>query len=130
MMSLVYHCKELGKCRHFPRDHELVAVVRSVKLEEILELTSSFDRHWTDNRKVKVIQLSRSTTVGDVVVTPLGAFRFSYAGWEPFSFKSLPNVIELLRGRSSRHLLETLRDPTFPLNLTGRTEVATCQPAS
>ncbi len=91
MMSLVYHCKEPAeRCRQFPRDFELVAAVRSTKVEEVFDLTSSIDTHWSENRKVKTFKESRSTTLGDVIVTPHGMFRLGFSGWENMSM-TLPH---------------------------------------
>lgn len=85
MMSLVYHCKK-SKARRFPDDFELVAIVRSVKLEEALDLTTSTDCHWSENRKVKALKESaRSTTIGDVAITPAGIFRLGPQTWEPIT---------------------------------------------
>ena len=100
MMSLVYHCRgEPGvKSRQFPRDFDLVAAVRSTRVEEVFDLTISTDSHWSENRKVKTYKNSRSTTLGDVIVTPNGMYRLGFSGWEPVSM-TLPQCHQPQRAK-------------------------------
>jgi hypothetical protein len=106
MFSLVYHRKPDGKS--FPSGFTLVAVVRSTKIEEVFELTNSVDSSWTDNRKVRTIKFSRSTTTGDVIVTPNGAFRLTDEGWKRFIFNGVAKIRAILDQSSFRILSKAL----------------------
>jgi hypothetical protein len=64
----------------WPRDYEHVANVLATGLEEVLEMTQDV---WSDNDNVFcLVDGYRSTSVGDVVITPKGEIRrYESGGW-------------------------------------------------
>ena len=73
-----------GDAPRFPEDYTLVARIESSSdLDEGYRLTNHIDRPWFQNAAVEVLQHSRSTSMGDVlVVDHEEAFRVVRAGFE------------------------------------------------
>lgn len=89
MRYTVYHAKNpnfgMGDKQPFNDKHfSKVAIVEAVDLDEVFELTNHIDKPWWVNKGIIWYQTgSRSTSVGDVVVTPQGTrFMCSLVGWE------------------------------------------------
>ncbi len=70
--SAVWHVKEWGvfESRRWPEDYECVAYVKSSNVEDCFRLTNTIDAPWYDNPEVECLKKTRSTSVGDVIVTP------------------------------------------------------------
>lgn len=68
----------------WPADYRLVAEVEAPSIEAVFRLTNSHDRHWSLRPGVACFAPNaRSTSVGDVVVTPGGrVFRCESRGWQ------------------------------------------------
>lgn len=54
----------------FPSDYEFVARVKARSLEEVFRKTCDIGDPWWRNRGVECLKESRSTNLGDVVVSP------------------------------------------------------------
>ena len=83
----VYHEQDynpgLTRERVFPRDYILVAEVETNSLDVAFERTNTINRVWHENEGVTVHQVTRSTSVGDVVVLPNGkAHLCRVIGWK------------------------------------------------
>ena len=75
--------KEKQKRPVDPKRFELVAYVRIDSVDEAYRLTNSIDCPWWENDGVKAIKQARSTSVGDIIVSPDGvAFLCKVMGWE------------------------------------------------
>jgi len=72
--------------QRFPQDYDKVAVVEADDVEEVFAMTNHIDHPWTDNDGVVELPAGRqvrSTSVGDVVVTPDGKKMYcNPMGWE------------------------------------------------
>ena len=84
----VYHARKPTYGRrphpHWPKGYELVAEVEATGLHEVFCLTQHlYNCFWPDNPGVSFsCRPVRSTSVGDVVVTPDGrAYRCAPVGW-------------------------------------------------
>lgn len=65
------------------KEYTLVAEVFASSLEEVFELTNHIHHPWWENKKVKCIKQSRSTSVGDIVITPGGQhYKCEAVGWK------------------------------------------------
>ena len=66
-------------------NYRLVAEVDSEDLEHIFRLTNHIENDWWENEGIKVIEKSRSTSVGDMVELSNGKrFICKFVGWEEF----------------------------------------------
>lgn len=71
-----------------PTRFELVAYVRIDSVDEAYRLTNNIDCPWWENEGVKVVKKSRSTSVGDVIVSPQGeVYLCKILGWEKLECK-------------------------------------------
>lgn len=75
-----------GECNapSFPEEYELVAEVDAADMSDVYRLTNNIEDAWTRNAEVKATGSEfRSTSCGDVVVTPDGkSLRCASVGWE------------------------------------------------
>lgn len=67
--------------QNFPADYELVAEVDTNDVEYAYKLTNHIDCPWWENREVKAIKQTRSTSVGDVLEVNGKFHRCEMAGW-------------------------------------------------
>lgn len=67
------------------KDLTLVAEVDTNDLEEAFKLTNHIDCNWSDNKTVKTINPSRSTSMGDVLVKDNQRYVVSDFGFEKLS---------------------------------------------
>ena len=58
----------------WPASYQIVAHVEAKNMEEAYIKTQHLERAWHHNRGVKAIQMSRSTSVGDVIQDEQGEF--------------------------------------------------------
>lgn len=66
----------------FPRDYEFVARVKARDLEQVFEKTNSHDLPWWQKRGVECLKETRSTMVGDVVISPSReVYQVQSQGW-------------------------------------------------
>ena len=67
----------------WPEEYAKVAEVDTDQLEVAFELTNTIHRPWWTNPGVRAVKPTRSTSVGDVLVTPDGkAHRCMPSGWK------------------------------------------------
>jgi len=66
-------------------DLVLVAEVDTDDLEEAYKLTNHIDCNWSNNKKVKTIQRSRSTSMGDVLIYNNQRYVVAMFGFEKIS---------------------------------------------
>ncbi len=66
----------------FPEQYDLVAEIEGVTLDKAYELTNHINCPWWDNDGVVTVKKSRSTSVGDVIVTEEGTFLCESIGWK------------------------------------------------
>ena len=76
----------------FPNDYQLVATVVCDQMGRVFELTNHIDQPWTENPEVTVAagvnpRSLRSTSVGDVVAGPEGAFVIAPIGLQPLPMR-------------------------------------------
>lgn len=90
MQLKVYHAREPSFRDDEPQEFndanfELVAEVECGALEDVFYLTNHVDHAWWENEGVTCVKQSRSTSVGDVVVTEDGTkFLCRGTGWGVF----------------------------------------------
>ena len=88
----VFHTKNwaLNTLLHFNQktftphmeDYKHVASVYATDIEEVFRDTNHIDREWWENENVNLVEKSRSTSVGDVVVdNKLNVFVCASSGW-------------------------------------------------
>jgi hypothetical protein len=71
------------RASRFPDGYTHVADVETYTIDHVYELTNHIDKDWTTNGGVTPhVARARSTSVGDVVVTPIGAFICANTGWK------------------------------------------------
>ena len=86
-MAKIYHAKQpvFGMYHkgmpEWSVDFDLVAEVEGNSLDEAFRLTNHIDRAWWDNPGVITHKKSRSTSVGDIIVTDDGTYRCETIGW-------------------------------------------------
>jgi hypothetical protein len=81
--AMRHEFKEGGEPILFPDHYIHVANVDSQSLDGAYTLTNHIDSAWFTNEEVEVLNCSRSTSVGDVVVDRDGeAHRCKSMGWE------------------------------------------------
>ena len=87
-MAKVYHAKQpvfglyhKGQPK-WPEEYDLVADVPSEDLEKAFALTTHIDCPWWENKGTITYKKSRSTSVGDVIVTYDGTFLCESVGWK------------------------------------------------
>ena len=88
----VYHRKELPDplqteeevASEWPDVYRLVADVKATSVEDACRLTNTIDRAWWENSgvKPKASPPIRSTSVGDVIITPRGPMLCCAVGWQ------------------------------------------------
>ena len=87
-MAKVYHAqnpvfgfsyKEQPK---WPEEYQLIAETETDNLEKAFELTNHISCAWWDNEGVTTVKKSRSTSVGDIIVTNEGVFHCESSGWK------------------------------------------------
>ena len=66
-MIEVYHAHRPCYIPEKDAEYTKIAEVETDSLEEAFKLTNSTDKPWYENEKVKVIEKSRSTSVGDMM---------------------------------------------------------------
>lgn len=90
MQLKVYHAREPNFRDDEPQEFndanfELVAEVECAQFEDVFYLTNHVDHAWWENEGVTCVKQSRSTSVGDVVVTEDGTkFLCRGTGWGVF----------------------------------------------
>ena len=89
MRFQVWHAKNpsfgIGAKPAFPESYTKIAEVECDALDDVFEATNHIDRNWLHNPEVKAsyVLRARSTSVGDVVVTPEGKKMYcASVGWE------------------------------------------------
>ena len=84
-MFKVYHVidSKFGmKHQKFPNDFKYVANVEAENIDEVFRLTNHIHSAWYNNDGVEVLKRSRSTSVGDVIVSEEGVkYRCEFCGW-------------------------------------------------
>ena len=84
-MSKVFHATKptfgYGLTPKWPEEYQLVAELETESLEEAFNLTNHVNCAWWDNEGVKLVKQSRSTSVGDIVITSEGTFLCEEVGW-------------------------------------------------
>jgi hypothetical protein len=84
-MSKVFHATKptfgFGDTPKWPEEYQLVAELETESLEKAFELTNHISCAWWDNEGVKLVKQSRSTSVGDIVITNEGTFLCDRVGW-------------------------------------------------
>jgi hypothetical protein len=87
-MAKVYHAKNpvfgfyhKGQPK-WPEEYDLVASVETDSIEEAFRLTNHISCAWWDNQEVTTVKKSRSTSVGDIIVTNEGVFHCESTGWK------------------------------------------------
>jgi hypothetical protein len=87
-MSVVYHDKKpsfgvLEEPRTWPDDYDVAGEVDTDNLDEVYELTNTITGPWWENAGVKNAKPTRSTSVGDIVVTSKDVvFLVLPVGWQ------------------------------------------------
>lgn len=66
----------------WPEEYDLVAEVNAETIEKAFELTNHITCAWWDNPEVTMVKKSRSTSVGDIIVTDDGVFFCESIGWK------------------------------------------------
>jgi hypothetical protein len=85
----------------FPRDYELVARVKARFLEEVFAKTNDIGDPWWRNRGVDCLKETRSTMVGDVVVSPSQkVYHFVGRGWMCVHDPALGQALEQARAQA------------------------------
>jgi len=84
-MAKVYHATQptfnAEVTPKWPEEYDLVAEVKSEDLEKVFELTNHISCAWWDNDGVTTVKKSRSTSIGDIVITSEGTFLCDTVGW-------------------------------------------------
>jgi hypothetical protein len=87
-MAKVYHATipvftslHLGTPK-WPEEYQLIAETETDNLEKAFELTNHISCAWWDNEGVTTVKKSRSTSIGDIIITNEGKFICYTNGWK------------------------------------------------
>lgn len=90
-LNTMLHFDDEGTFKPHMEDYKHVASVFASDIEEVFRDTNHIDREWWENENVILVEKSRSTSVGDVIVdNKLNVFVCAGCGWNKVKWDVRP----------------------------------------